>query len=183
MRIFNGAGGGASEASQRIENNVSFVVARIYFSSSSKLVRFARSPRVEGDCPQIIVPNCPRLSVVPANFIPGGDDDDQGAAERHEHLTHGRRVVAQEGVDGVHLGVVDVSIVESFLKVIRTQAFCGPQVNSVPLVENFEIFRAGGLLLVGTLVAVARERLVDDIHIQLGEDILQIGNWREVEIG
>ena len=41
-RIFNGAGG--RRASQRIENNVSLVVARIYLSSSSKLARFARSP-------------------------------------------------------------------------------------------------------------------------------------------
>ena len=37
--IYNGAGG--RRASQRIENNISFVVARIYFSSSSKLARFA----------------------------------------------------------------------------------------------------------------------------------------------
>lgn len=129
--------------------------------------------RMGGHRAQVFVPKFPPLRVVPSNFEACGGHHDQRLVERHEGFAKGRRVVAKHGVNLGHDRVVLVGLEESAPELVG--AF--PQRNPVALVDDLEA-RGTSLLQ----VAVATQRLVDDVHVQRLEQVLQVRYGRNVEV-
>ena len=142
----------------------------------ARVVQVVRRHYISGirrDAPQIRAPRLPPLRVVAADLVARRRDDDQRPVEGHEDLAEARGVLADERVDGRHLGIVLVRVVELAAEPVRALA----QVDAVLLRDDLQALGAGL-----RQVAVAAQTFVDDVLAEAAEDRLEVVDGADVEV-